>query len=297
MKKIENGDRYGRLTVIRETTKEERKNPAGRNYWCKCDCGKEIIVYGHNLKTGNTKSCGCLSRDTASKGNSIDMPLGSTYGDLTIIARAPKVEGKNLVYWTCQCTCGNIIDVPGARLRDGSITSCGCKKFPNRIDEIGKQYGLLTVISYAGSRTNGGALWECKCQCGRSIIARGDSLRNGSTTSCGCISSYPEEKIADLLDNYHIDYKRQYSFDDLCSEKGNRLRFDFAIFKQHILYCLIEYQGQQHTDINNSWYTEEAHQRDLLKKQYCQKHNLLLYEWDKNTNLEQAILKLSEETE
>ncbi len=29
---------------------------------CRCDCGVERIVAGNNLKSGNTKSCGCLNR-------------------------------------------------------------------------------------------------------------------------------------------------------------------------------------------------------------------------------------------
>ena len=34
----------------------------GRSYWlCRCQCGNEKIVAGNNLKSGQTKSCGCLS--------------------------------------------------------------------------------------------------------------------------------------------------------------------------------------------------------------------------------------------
>lgn len=54
------GKRFGRLTVIEE---------AGRNshrfiQWkCLCDCGREKIVSGHNLRSGNTKSCGCVTKE------------------------------------------------------------------------------------------------------------------------------------------------------------------------------------------------------------------------------------------
>ena len=294
MRKINNGDRFGRLVVLNETTKEERKNQAGRNYWCQCDCGNKIIVYGHNLKTGNTKSCGCLNRELTSKRNSIDIPIGTRFGSLVVIDRAPVRPGNGSAYWRCKCDCGVECEVRGDYLRNGQTTSCGCKKY-NYINEINNKYGLLTVIKRAGHKDGGGVLWECQCECGRTIIARGDSLRNGTTTSCGCISSYPERRIADLLDDYHIDYKRQYSFDDLRGFKGGRLRFDFAIFRKGKLYCLIEYQGSQHTDTNSSWYSEEAHQRDKAKKEYCKNNNILLYEWDKNTDLVQAVQKLNDE--
>lgn len=54
------GNRCGRLTVIGyECTKED-----GHAMWkCICDCGKEVIVDGRSLRSGNTKSCGCYNRE------------------------------------------------------------------------------------------------------------------------------------------------------------------------------------------------------------------------------------------
>lgn len=53
------GQRFGRLTAIRYS---HTKKSA---YWiCKCDCGNEICLNAHNLRTGNTRSCGCLAKDT-----------------------------------------------------------------------------------------------------------------------------------------------------------------------------------------------------------------------------------------
>lgn len=56
------GQRFGRLTVL------ERVGSNKYNYatWlCICDCGKKIVVSGKSLRTGNTKSCGCLIVDDA----------------------------------------------------------------------------------------------------------------------------------------------------------------------------------------------------------------------------------------
>lgn len=50
------GKRFGLLTVIEIAGKA----PNGRIQWrCICDCGTEKIVKGHDLKSGETKSCGC----------------------------------------------------------------------------------------------------------------------------------------------------------------------------------------------------------------------------------------------
>lgn len=53
------GEKYGRLTVVEFDRLERRKS-----YWkCVCDCGLTVVVPGNNLRTGNTKSCGCLHRE------------------------------------------------------------------------------------------------------------------------------------------------------------------------------------------------------------------------------------------
>lgn len=66
------GKRYGRLMVLRRG--EDFISPKGNKQpgWiCRCDCGNEIAVRGNGLTSGNTKSCGCLSRDAHSKQNGL----------------------------------------------------------------------------------------------------------------------------------------------------------------------------------------------------------------------------------
>lgn len=56
MKMIDiSGQRFGKLVVLVRVGSLK-----GRPTWlCKCDCGKELIVEGIALRSGNTKSCGC----------------------------------------------------------------------------------------------------------------------------------------------------------------------------------------------------------------------------------------------
>lgn len=56
------------------------------------------------------------------------------------------------------------------------------------IDMVGKQFGRLTVIAYAGTNKYHSRIWECKCVCGNTKIIDGRSLRTGSTRSCGCLN-------------------------------------------------------------------------------------------------------------
>lgn len=54
------GMKAGRLTVERFSHRVFY-GIYGRMHWhCVCECGKRVIVAGQSLRTGNTKSCGCL---------------------------------------------------------------------------------------------------------------------------------------------------------------------------------------------------------------------------------------------
>ena len=58
------GKRFGRLVVI-EKSNEKRY---GRLSWkCQCECGNYIVVATQSLNSGETKSCGCLSKEIAAK--------------------------------------------------------------------------------------------------------------------------------------------------------------------------------------------------------------------------------------
>jgi len=51
------GRQFGRLTVLRITDKRYNRRII---YECLCICGKTVLIPGASLKSGNTKSCGCL---------------------------------------------------------------------------------------------------------------------------------------------------------------------------------------------------------------------------------------------
>ncbi len=50
------GKRYGKLLAI----KQAHKNNLHQYFWeCICDCGSKALVFGGNLQSGHTTSCGC----------------------------------------------------------------------------------------------------------------------------------------------------------------------------------------------------------------------------------------------
>ena len=55
------GQRFGRLVVVRDTG---TRTGDGVRWECQCDCGKTHVSGSHTLRTGKSKSCGCLKKDT-----------------------------------------------------------------------------------------------------------------------------------------------------------------------------------------------------------------------------------------
>jgi hypothetical protein len=54
------GQKFNRLTVIRFVGSSKR----GEARWeCLCDCGTTVTCRAYDLKSGNTRSCGCYHRD------------------------------------------------------------------------------------------------------------------------------------------------------------------------------------------------------------------------------------------
>ncbi len=57
------GKNYSHLIVIKRLTGKDKFT----KYLCKCECGKELYVYGTNLTQGHTKSCGCRPYELTQK--------------------------------------------------------------------------------------------------------------------------------------------------------------------------------------------------------------------------------------
>lgn len=59
------GQRFGRLTALYRLHNYKKSNCS---YWlCVCECGNLIEVRLNTLTSGDTKSCGCLQKEVASK--------------------------------------------------------------------------------------------------------------------------------------------------------------------------------------------------------------------------------------
>jgi hypothetical protein len=60
------GNKYGRLTVLEDTGKRYNTTVIWK---CQCDCGNDIEIRGDAIRSGNTKSCGCILKEKVAERN------------------------------------------------------------------------------------------------------------------------------------------------------------------------------------------------------------------------------------
>ena len=77
-----------------------------------------------------------------------------------------------------------------------------------KIDMRGQVSPFLTVLRENGRDKHNKVLWLCRCKCGNVITVRGEDLRSGNTTSCGC---YQRERAAEANTTHGMCKTRLYS--------------------------------------------------------------------------------------
>ena len=116
--------KFGRLTALRRTGTNSHRS----SVWeCICDCKNIVFVSATALRSGGTKSCGCLRRDLQSEHQDL---TGLKFGHLTVLYEVPfdqRNKSKRLL-WFCKCVCDRITKVDSYSLTAGKITSCGCQQ-------------------------------------------------------------------------------------------------------------------------------------------------------------------------
>ena len=173
------GKKFGKLTVVEY---------AGNNkFKCACDCGGTCEVNTFSLKSGHTRSCGCLER------NSKDLS-GQKFGRLTVLYRDVDYvlpNGAKRQTYRCACDCGEECIVLKQHLVSGNTKSCGCLskdvsslKGRGHVDISGQKFGKLTTLEYCGD-----GKWLCVCDCGNLCNVKTADLRGHNTRSCGCLIS------------------------------------------------------------------------------------------------------------
>jgi predicted RNA-binding Zn-ribbon protein involved in translation (DUF1610 family) len=152
------GKQFGRLTPV-EVIGTKRIHLV---YRCVCECGNEVEVLGNSLRSGNTKSCGCIRRPN----------LVGIENDHGIVIS--KIRNQ---MWEVSCKhCGeNHIQNQREIRRNSHPMSCPAYKPPNKMFEdkrdsvIRRAYGI-TLVEYDQMLHN----QNNKC----AICGNGDEVEN-----------------------------------------------------------------------------------------------------------------------
>lgn len=97
------------------------------------------------------------------------------------------------------------------------------------------------------------------------------------------MTSQGEQKIIDILQKFHINFIREYTFKDLKSRKQRPLRYDFALFdNKEKLFALLEFDGEGHFRYNKFFHKtfskfKYRQEMDLIKNQYALTQNIPLF--------------------
>lgn len=207
-------------------------------------------------------------------------------------------QGKQ-AYAICRCDCGTEKSVRILNILYGYSRDCGCGR-KNMLREtrtknlVGQKFGKLTVVELLEeSNKFNRRVYRCKCECGNEINVQSICLKNGHTSSCGCLLSYHNMYINQWLTSQNIEHITEYPvvIDNV------RYRFDFYIPDYNLF---IEYDGEQHfitpryhgdDSKANQLILEKTQKHDKIKNQYCEDNNINLLRipyWEKQ-NIETII--------
>ena len=189
---------------------------------------------------------------------------GQKFGRLTVLEYIPNYiskSGKVYSKWKCICDCQKnkqeknkkYTYVRSNDLRNGRTVSCGC--FHQEIrhtvkiihpairveDLIGQKFNHLTVIKRGENTNDGKARWWCECDCKNPelVLIRARNLKNGNTTSCGCVHKKIMSKI--------------------CKERFEQNKYDLISEEYGIGFT----SNPNQDGINEFWFDKEDY--DLIK--------------------------------
>lgn len=153
------GQHFGKLTVLYpgKGIIDSKK----RTTWiCQCDCGNTIEVMTQSLRSGHTKSCGCLQKEIAKitmqknrLNNNLDMS-NTIFNYIQPLAPTEKRDNYKRVIWKCKCLypgCGEEFEISVASIPH----SLACPKHKNlskgeiKIKEILLQNNINFIQEYS----------------------------------------------------------------------------------------------------------------------------------------------------
>lgn len=253
---------------------------------CKID-GYEWEVRPANLLSG--KGCPVCSKMKKKTHNEYIAEIEIINPNIEVIETFINVNTK--ILHRCKIDGYEWYATPNNILRGKGCARCagneryGHDGYIKRVAEINSNIEVLGV--YVNAHTS--ILHRCRID-GYEWYALPNRILNG----CGCPKcneSKGEKAITNWLNKNNILYEPQKRYVD-CKDK-KPLPFDFYLPEYNV--C-IEYQGQQHYEpieyFGGKNKFEEQIKKDKIKREYCKKNDIFLFEIPCYSNLDEELIKL-----
>lgn len=177
------------------------------------------------------------------------------------------------------------------------------KSEKRRKDYTGQKYNKLTFIKYIENDKWGKAIWECKCECGKSINIVASAVTTGKTKSCGCIKANLKPLYKHGMRNTRFwkiwtDMKQRCSNPNdshykyyggrgitFCDEWNDFINFKNDMYDSYLEHC--EKYGEKDTtidriDVNGNYCKENCKWESIKNQNNNRSNNVIVY--DNNGN-------------
>ncbi|RYF36006.1 MAG: hypothetical protein EOO38_28320 [Cytophagaceae bacterium] len=237
------GQKFGRLRVV---SLAPRRGEDNRSRWeCVCDCGVKVTKPAGDIKSGNTRSCGCLNREKVSQRRQKNL-TGMRFGRLVVTSPCG-ITKKNQIVWRCECLGSEdkphpVVEVRAttAALMAGKVQSCKCLQLESwqhaatkraTTVAIQKQHGSLAAAARKAKVSpaflGGVASGEYKCRRTYAMVKQyvlgGDTpdARGRRSVRCDSCGSLVEKDLNQIRKSHnHFCNRNCYAF----YQRGGRFK-------------------------------------------------------------------------
>jgi len=126
---IKEGEKFGKLTLLREVGRTGKSNV--RTVECKCECGNLKIARYSHLKDGNIRSCGCLGgKNISPEQREIKVKEALINSELILLNNHPPIlKPQQLLHLLCKSCDGKSKKRMDTIVREGVVCiPCNLKK-------------------------------------------------------------------------------------------------------------------------------------------------------------------------
>jgi hypothetical protein len=293
-----------------ELLEDEYKNTKTKMNF-KCSCGEKFETSWENYYYRNVRCCKtCVAKNRIGKPRTFwtyeklcDFVI--EFGEGSKLLSKEYKDYDDLLFFECKCgekfnvslnnyICANCRQCSNCGHSRGSENQRGYSiKSIKEILKIKNKNLIVLSKKYINAKEN--IKLKCK-ECNEVFERTWDSLNNRNLINCpSCNCSKGEKTVREFLIDNNIQYGKEVCFNDLLSDYGNALRFDFIVYFNNNIKFAVEYDGEFHYEpITGYDNFEKLKYHDRLKNEYCIKNNIPLIRipyWDFD-NIEEILIDI-----